>query len=58
MLTHSAAPSPPFEGKVRQRRSGSTLSQPQHLCWGVEGLTLFRKISRLQFDLRFKDAEL
>jgi hypothetical protein len=37
-LTHSAAPSPAFEGGVKKRRSGSTLSKPQHLCWGVEGL--------------------
>ena len=39
-LTHSAAPSPAFESGVKKRRSGSTLSKPQHLCWGVEGLTL------------------
>ncbi len=39
-LTHSAAPGPAFEGGVRKRRSGSTLSKPEHLCWGVEGLTL------------------
>lgn len=39
VLTHSAAPSPPFEGEVKKRRSGSTLSKPQHLYWGVEGLT-------------------
>ncbi len=38
-LTHSAAPSPAFEGGVKKHRSGSTLSKPQHLCWGVEGLT-------------------
>jgi len=39
LLTHSAAPSPAFEGGVKKRRSGSTLSKPQHLSWGVEGLT-------------------
>ena len=39
ILTHSAAPSPAFEGGVKKRRSGSTLSKPQHLCWGAEGLT-------------------
>jgi hypothetical protein len=38
-LTHSTAPSPAFEGGVKKRRSGSTLSKPQHLCWEVEGLT-------------------
>jgi hypothetical protein len=38
-LTHSAAPSPTFEGGVKKHCSGSTLSKPQHLCWGVEGLT-------------------
>jgi len=38
-LTHSAAPSPAFKGGVRKRRSGSPLSKPQNLCWGVEGLT-------------------
>jgi hypothetical protein len=27
----------PFGGA--KRRSGSTLSKPQHLCWEVEGLT-------------------
>jgi len=39
LLTHSAAPSPAFEGGVKKCRSGLTLSKPQHLCWGVEGLT-------------------
>jgi len=39
-LTHSAAPSTAFGGGVKKRRSGSTLSKPQHLCWGVEGLIL------------------
>ncbi|PIV23812.1 MAG: hypothetical protein COZ69_03685 [Deltaproteobacteria bacterium CG_4_8_14_3_um_filter_45_9] len=42
-LTHSAAPSPAFEGGVKKRRSGSTLSKPQHLCWGVEGLTFTKE---------------
>jgi hypothetical protein len=40
-LTHSVAPSPAFKGGVKRRRSGSTLSKPQHLCWGVEGLTRY-----------------
>jgi hypothetical protein len=39
ILAHSAAPSPAFKGGVKKRRSESTLSKPQHLCWGVEGLT-------------------
>jgi len=26
-------------GRCVKRRSGSTQSKPQHLCWGVEGLT-------------------
>ena len=26
-------------GRCVKRRSGSTLSKPQHLCWGAEGLT-------------------
>jgi polysaccharide export outer membrane protein len=38
-LTHSAAPYPAFKGRVRKRRSGSTLSKSQNLCRGVEGLT-------------------
>jgi hypothetical protein len=28
-LTHSAAPSPAFSGRVKKRRSGSTLSKPR-----------------------------
>ncbi len=27
-------------GRCVKRRSGSTQSKPQNLCWGVEGLTL------------------
>ncbi len=42
-LTHSAALSPAFGDGVKERRSGSTLSEPQHLCWGVEGLTWVAK---------------
>ena len=38
-LAHSAAPSPAFEGGVRERRSGSTLSKPWPSGRGVEGLT-------------------
>jgi hypothetical protein len=38
-LTHSAAPSPAFEGGVKKRRSGSTLSKPRPSGRGVEGLT-------------------
>ena len=26
-------------GRGVKRRSGATLSKPQHLCWGVDGLT-------------------
>ena len=39
-LTRSTAPSPPFEGGVEKRRSGSTLSKPQPSGWGVERLTI------------------
>jgi len=49
-LTHSAAPSPAFEGGVKKRRSGSTLSpsawarvegKPRPSGRGVEGLTFY-----------------
>ena len=39
-LTRSTAPSPPFEGGVEKRRSGSTLSKPQPSGWGVERLAI------------------
>ena len=39
VLTHSAAPSPGFEGGVKKCRSGSTLSKPRPSGRGVEGLT-------------------
>jgi hypothetical protein len=29
-------------------RSGSTLSKPQHLCWGAEGLTSYEEYGRLK----------
>jgi TorA maturation chaperone TorD len=38
-LTHSAAPSPTFEGGVKKRRSGSTLSELRPSGRRVEGLT-------------------
>ena len=39
ILTLSAAPRPAFEGRVRERRSGSTLSKPWPSGQEVEGLT-------------------
>jgi hypothetical protein len=38
-FTRSTALSPAFEGGDEKRRSGSTLSNPRHLCRGVQGLT-------------------
>jgi len=38
-LTRSAAPSSAFEGGVKKRRSGLTLSKPRPLGPGVDGLT-------------------
>jgi hypothetical protein len=38
-LTRSTVPIPVFEGGVKERRSGSTLSKPQPLVWGAEVLT-------------------
>ena len=40
-LTHSAAPSPAFQGGVKKRLSGSTLSNPRPSGRKVEGLTSF-----------------
>jgi hypothetical protein len=37
-LTHSAAPSPAFDGRVKKPRSGSTLSKPKASGRAVEGL--------------------
>ena len=55
-LTHSAAPSHAFESGVKKRRSGSTLSKPQHLCWGVEGLTYFFKLYPIPRNFRPKSV--
>jgi len=41
ILTHSTAPIPVLEIGVKKRGSGATLSKPQHLSWGVEGLAFF-----------------
>jgi threonine/homoserine/homoserine lactone efflux protein len=41
LLTRSAAPNPTFEGGVKKRRSGSTLSKSWPSGRGVEGLTKF-----------------
>jgi len=38
-LTRSVAPTPFFEGGVKKRNSGSTLSKARRLGEGVEGLT-------------------
>ena len=38
-LTRSTALSPAFEGGHGKRRSELALSNPRHLCRGVEGLT-------------------
>jgi len=46
-LTRSTAPNPAFEGGVEKRRSGSTLSKPQPLGWGAEGLT-----KEIDFDIK------
>jgi four helix bundle protein len=46
ILTHSAAPSPAFEGGVKKRRSGLTLSKPRPSGRGVEGLTSIVKTSK------------
>jgi hypothetical protein len=42
LLTHSEATSPAFQGGVKKRRSGSTLSKLRPLGPRVEGLTFCR----------------
>jgi len=49
-LTHSAAPSPAFEGGVKKRRSGSTLSKPRPSGRRVEGLTFKFKAAKILYS--------
>jgi hypothetical protein len=51
-LTHSAAPSPAFEGGVKKHRSGSTLSKARPEGRGVEGLTSFKRVIYINKYLR------
>jgi tRNA-2-methylthio-N6-dimethylallyladenosine synthase len=49
-LTHSTAPNSTFEDGVKNRGSGSTLSKPQPLGWGAEGLNKLCEHIHLPFQ--------
>jgi len=58
ILTRSTALSPALEGRDGKRRLGSTLSEPRHLCRGVEGLvrhSMFKALKTLKTHFKTFD---